>query len=1110
MAAYRIRIALAALCLVFSSCGASETAGPAAGSTLPAAPEVDEEIRTSPSEFDDDLVHLVVTPTTTAGDNTAAADNTATGSDVPADSDSEAMDDHGESGVADATADHAVSDAAVSDAADGETQDGETDGEAGRRWSLSPEQIALVPSDAVLEFRDDVPGYVNTLGDFVALDRESSSASSTNSEMVEEEQPDNEDEADVDDDSDEGEAHAPTGDPVLDGLWALPGVEAAMAIGDGSYSVALEDPSVLDPNDYVYVEDMVLGLSAEPYEPYQWALNNSGTNLDGALSSPPAQTEGADIDGVEAAELATGRGVVVAVIDSGVDFSHPDLSGSSWINEGETCGNGIDDDGNGFVDDCTGWDFGYNDNTPYNPGADAHGTHVAGIITANVNGEGIAGIAHRADVMDLNVGGPGGISGSSIAGAVRYAADNGADIINMSLGTQIGTPRIGVKVIEDAVVYALDKGVLVVVAAGNDGVNLDQSPVYPASFALEGMLVVGASAPSDTRASFSNYSPNQVNAFAPGHYILSTVPGADYRFMSGTSQASPLTAGAAALVLQQYPDFTATQIIDQLSSSANVLDSLQTLSSDGARINALNAVAGTVPEVISEEPTDLSIEVSGLVSSSNDVAAAVDVVMPDDWFDEAFHWELTLLVTNEAGTFAVANQPMQIAGASVTTSARGAVRLGDGGPLEAASVAAGLPDGTYSFLIEAIADVDDSIRLGGAHIVTFSVAVAASQPPTTVAPDSSGSGSGSGGGGSTGSGGGGSGSGSSGSGSSGGGSGSSGSGSTGSGSTTTTTAPSDDAGSEDGSGSGSETGGSDSGGSDSGSGSDGSGSTGGGSTGGDGTSGGGSSGGGSTDSGSNDGGTGESGGSGTPAPNTPEVGTDQGSEGEWSVSRFSSQVGYVGFTNVLYIMGSFPSEPFVWFGDQAGTVTYYSPGFIIVETPAQATAGIVDVTLRRSGLGTVLTLPGAYGFQDVGGQDASGGSGGTDTGSGTDSGGTDSGSGSTGSGGTSDGGGTDSGSTGSGSTGSGSSGGSGSGGSGSGGGSTPGTTTPSTPDSSGESTTTTVEDAPQANPRGRQSRASYGEAIDLGNGLTGAPVVGDNPAAGVSQCATDPCAVTSK
>ena len=236
--------------------------------------------------------------------------------------------------------------------------------------------------------------------------------------------------------------------------------------------------------------------------------------------------------------------VIIAIIDTGIDLGHPDLSGKLWTNPGETAGNGLDDDHNGFIDDVRGWDFYHWDNNPsddHNPG---HGTHVAGIAAAaSNNGIGIAGVAWNARLMPLKVLGANG-SGSdwAVAEAITYAAKRGAKVINLSLaGSNLGS------YVEAAVNFATGQGALVVAAAGNNG---SAGLMQPAAYA--NAVGVVATDENNNRTGYSNFG-NEADFAAPGHNIYSTLRGG-YGHMSGTSMATPHVAGAAAL-LASMPTF---------------------------------------------------------------------------------------------------------------------------------------------------------------------------------------------------------------------------------------------------------------------------------------------------------------------------------------------------------------------------------------------------------------------------------------------------------------------------------------------------------------------------------------------------------------------------
>ena len=295
-----------------------------------------------------------------------------------------------------------------------------------------------------------------------------------------------------------------------------------------------------------------------------WALKNYGQD------SPQGAEgrQGADIGALEAWKLSNGsRQIVVAVIDTGIDYSHPDLRANMWMNRAEIAGlEGVDDDKNGFTDDKYGWDFVSGMRTePYygqlgdpDPMDDNnHGTHCAGTIGASGNNQiGIVGVNWEVSLMALKFLDEAG-SGSTVDAyrAVKYAADNNADIISASWGG--GGPS---KLLETAIKMAGEKGVLFVAAAGNDGENHDLSPHYPSGYKLDSVISVAATDNRDQLASFSNFGYESVHIAAPGVAIMSTLPLAKvgegkepYGAFSGTSMATPHVAGAAALLLAADP-----------------------------------------------------------------------------------------------------------------------------------------------------------------------------------------------------------------------------------------------------------------------------------------------------------------------------------------------------------------------------------------------------------------------------------------------------------------------------------------------------------------------------------------------------------------------------
>ncbi len=353
---------------------------------------------------------------------------------------------------------------------------------------------------------------------------------------------------------------------VHDARADLSGVPAAAAV-DG--------PTVLRP----------LGVPNDGYFGYQWGLKNTGQ--DGG-------TAGIDIGAPAGWDVATRRDrVVVAVVDTGVKTTHPDLTGRIWTNAGEVAGNGVDDDNNGYVDDVNGWDFRNDDASVYDGAADGdHGTHVAGIVAAaQGNSVGIAGVAPNAVVMPLKFmeSGVGGYN-SDAADAIKYAVNNGATVINGSFGGD--TPDT---VLCDAVAWAASKGVTFVAAAGNDGRDIGVTGTWPAACTEPSLLTVGAVTNTGGLASFSNYSASLVDLAAPGDKIASTIP-SGYGNMQGTSMAAPMVSGIAAVVRGEARATTPTTVRSLLMDTAMPLASLKGTTVSGGMASlarALNAPATT-------------------------------------------------------------------------------------------------------------------------------------------------------------------------------------------------------------------------------------------------------------------------------------------------------------------------------------------------------------------------------------------------------------------------------------------------------------------------------------------------------------------------------------
>jgi subtilisin family serine protease len=329
-----------------------------------------------------------------------------------------------------------------------------------------------------------------------------------------------------------------------------------------------------------------------------WGLDNTGQLVNGFTGAADA-----DIDAPQAWEVTTGTAAVtVGVIDTGVDGAHPDLAANMWVNPGEDCAgcrnDGVDNDGNGYIDDWRGWDFLNNDNDPYDD--HGHGTHVAGTIGAiGDNARGVAGVNWSVSIMPLKFLGADG-SGDS-ADAVRallYASAMGADVTNNSWGGDGYSQALA-----DAIADADSQGSLFVAAAGNSFANNDVTPHYPSSYDLPNMIAVAATDQSDARAWFSNYGRKSVDLGAPGTNVFSTWPGAAYEFLDGTSMAAPHVAGAVALAKAAFPTASGVGLKALLLRTVDANASLTGRTTTQGRLNVGNALAcASAPQVWLDAP----------------------------------------------------------------------------------------------------------------------------------------------------------------------------------------------------------------------------------------------------------------------------------------------------------------------------------------------------------------------------------------------------------------------------------------------------------------------------------------------------------------------------
>jgi len=392
------------------------------------------------------------------------------------------------------------------------------------------------------------------------------------------------------------------GATVLDNLQG-PGMKAAdnskmlqLQLPEGmTTEQALEqmkaDPSIefAVPNTIYHAEGVQVGQTftaeqaknAAPNDPMfakQWDMQNVGQ--DGG-------TAGCDTHVTQAWQKTTGlpngQGPLIAVIDTGVDINHPDLAANIHVNHGEIPNNGIDDDGNGFVDDYNGWNACKQNGDVMD--RQGHGSHVAGTIGAvGNNGIGVSGINQNATILPVKVfSDNGGADAASIIRGINYAASVGARLTSNSWGGGPANPAI-------AEAFRNSDEALHMMSAGNTGTNNDVHPHYPSDYDLPNNIAVAATDRNDKLASFSCYGKNNVDIGAPGKDILSTVPGGGYAVYSGTSMATPHVTGAAGLLLAMDPTMSNDELMSRLMNGGDKIASLDGKVASGARLNIEGAM----------------------------------------------------------------------------------------------------------------------------------------------------------------------------------------------------------------------------------------------------------------------------------------------------------------------------------------------------------------------------------------------------------------------------------------------------------------------------------------------------------------------------------------
>jgi len=374
----------------------------------------------------------------------------------------------------------------------------------------------------------------------------------------------------------------------------------------GTVSKAAVERLSREMDGLAWVEpDLVQEVSRVPNDPRLgelWHLENTGQFVSNGGAGGNLGTIGADVSAREAWDITIGsRSVVIAVIDTGVDVSHPDLAANIWRNPGEIAGNGIDDDGNGFTDDINGFDFGTLSSTMTDQVG--HGTGVASVIGAVGNDNfGITGINWNVSIMALKIADAnGGLSTGAIIGAHDYATmmrtDFGINVVasNNSYGLVAGDfyedQQEGFEGERAAIARFVASGATFVAAAGNDALDNDQNfSSFPASYNIPGVISVAATDNNDGLAGFSSFGAQTVDVAAPGVNMLLASPGGGYVVASGTSFAAPLVAGIVGLIKSVKPNASAVEIREALINSSDPLPALQGLVRSGGRVNAAAAI----------------------------------------------------------------------------------------------------------------------------------------------------------------------------------------------------------------------------------------------------------------------------------------------------------------------------------------------------------------------------------------------------------------------------------------------------------------------------------------------------------------------------------------
>lgn len=322
-----------------------------------------------------------------------------------------------------------------------------------------------------------------------------------------------------------------------------------------------------------------------------WGLNNTGSNEPdrNGGQSPTAGSQGADTDAEKAWSITRGsKRVVVAVIDTGIDYNHPDLKNNMWTNDKEIAGNGIDDDQNGYIDDIHGWNAQGKNGNPMD--GNAHGTHCAGTIGAeHNNGVGVAGVMSDVTLVAVKfLSDEGSGSLADAVEAINYATKLNVDVMSNSWGGGGFSQAL-----EDSIKAAKDKGIVFVAAAGNDGTNNDSRPSYPANYQVDNVISVASHTAQDSMSTFSCFGKRTVHVAAPGSNVLSSTPKGEYKVFSGTSMATPHVSGVIGLLLSETGRLPVLELRNRLMATTVPSAAYRKTTAAGGRVSAYNLLTDT-------------------------------------------------------------------------------------------------------------------------------------------------------------------------------------------------------------------------------------------------------------------------------------------------------------------------------------------------------------------------------------------------------------------------------------------------------------------------------------------------------------------------------------